>query len=251
MMPPRATLMSRAPLRIRLSSAAPITPRVASVSGTWTVRKSVSVRSVSKSQSSTPTAERALGGDERVVREHAHAQALAGDARHLGSDLAEPEHAERLLAQLDAHELRALPETGVQRAVGRREVARQREHHRDDVLGRGDGVAGGRVEDEHAVPRRRLDVDVVDADTGASDHAELGRRGEHLGGDLGLAAHHERVVVADALAQRARRRARSRRQPRRRRAGVSTPSSAIGSATRMRVTVPVAVRGSAAMLTRR
>ena len=42
------------PVRIRLSSAAPMTPRVASVSGTCTVRKSVSVNSVSKSTSSTP-----------------------------------------------------------------------------------------------------------------------------------------------------------------------------------------------------
>ena len=147
---------------------------------------------------------RAFGGDQRVVGEHAHAQPLAGDACHLGSDLAETEDAERLLAQLDAHELRALPEAGMQGAVGGGKVAREREHHRDGVLGGRDRVAGGCVEHEHAVPRRRLDVDVVDADTGASDHAQSRRGGEHLGGDLGLAANHERVVVADALAERAR-----------------------------------------------
>ena len=148
--------------------------------------------------------ERAFGGDQRVVREHAHAQALAGDTGDLGADLAETEHAERLLAQLDAHELRTLPETGMKRTIGCREVAGQREHHGDDVLGRGDGVTGGRVEDEHAMPGRRFDVDVVDADAGASDHAQPGRRGEHLGGDLGLAANHERVVVGDTLAEHAR-----------------------------------------------
>ena len=54
------------------------------------------------------------------------------------------------------------------------------------------------------MPRRGFDVDVVDADPGASDHTQARRGGEHVGGDLGLAANHERVVVADALAERAR-----------------------------------------------
>ncbi len=146
----------------------------------------------------------ALGRDQRIVGKHSHAQPLARDARNLGSDLPEPEDAERLLAQLDARELRALPQTGVQGALGGGEVARERQHHRDRVFGGGDGVAGGGVEDEHAVSRRGVDIDVVDADTSASDHPQSRRRGEYLCSDLGLTPDHKRVVVADALAERAR-----------------------------------------------
>ena len=54
MMPPRATLISRAPFFIRASSAAPITPRVLSLRGTWTLRKSDCASRVSKSTSSAP-----------------------------------------------------------------------------------------------------------------------------------------------------------------------------------------------------
>ena len=192
----------------------------------------------------------AFDGDQRVVGEHAHAQPLTCDAGHLESDLAEAQDSEGLLAQLDAHETRALPETGVQRAVGGGKVARQRQHHGDRMFGGSDGVAGRGIEDEHAALRCGIDVDVVDADTGAAHHAQPGRCGEHLGGDLGLASHHQRVVVADALAERAGSSPviTSTSPAARRRV---TPSSAIGSATRMRVTVPVAVGGSAVMLTRR
>ena len=62
----------------------------------------------------------------------------------------------------------------MQRAIGGREVAREREHHRDDVLGCRNRVAGRRVEHEHAVPSGRVDVDVVDADTGTPDNAQRG-----------------------------------------------------------------------------
>ena len=92
----------------------------------------------------------------------------------------------------------------MQRAVGGGKVARERQHHGDDVLGRRDGVAGRGVEDENAVSCRGLDVDVVHAHTGTPDHAQSRCRIEDLGRDLGLAPDHERVVVADAFAQRAR-----------------------------------------------
>ena len=44
-------------------------------------------------------------------------------------------------------------------------------------------------------PGGRLDVDVVQADTGPGDHPEPGRVGQGLGIDLGGAAHDERVGV--------------------------------------------------------
>ena len=146
----------------------------------------------------------ALGRDQRIVGKDPHAQPLARDAGNLGSDLPEPEDAECLLAQLDTREPRTLPQTGMKGVIGGREVAGERQHHGEGMFGGRDGVAGWGVEDEHAVSRRGIDVDVVDADSGASDHPKSRRGREHLRGDLGLASDHERVVVADALAERAR-----------------------------------------------
>ena len=47
--------------------------------------------------------------------------------------------------------------------------------------------------------RRRLDVDVVEADPGPADDDEVAARVEHLGGDLGRAADHERGRAGDRL----------------------------------------------------
>ena len=58
----------------------------------------------------------ALGADERVEREHAHAEAAGAVCDQL-ADPPEAEHAERLLVELDAGELRALPPAARQRHV--------------------------------------------------------------------------------------------------------------------------------------
>ena len=83
-----------------------------------------------------------------------------------------PRIAERLLVQLDARELRALPLAGGQRHVRLRDVAREREQQRHRVLGRGHDVRLGRVGDDDPALGRGLDVDVVDAHAGAADHAQ-------------------------------------------------------------------------------
>jgi hypothetical protein len=67
----------------------------------------------------------------------------------------------------------------------------------DRVLGGGDGVGARRVEDEDAGPRRRPEVDVVDADAGPGDDPEPGGGLEHLLVDLRLAADDQGVDVAD------------------------------------------------------
>ena len=51
-------------------------------------------------------------------------------------------------------------------------------------------------------PGGGLEVDIVDADPGAGDDAQVGRGGEDLFGDLGLAADDERVGVAHGVEQR-------------------------------------------------
>ena len=137
---------------------------------------------------------------ERVVGDDAHLQPLraVGDDR---ADIAAADDAERLAGQLDPHEARFLPLAGLRRAIGGRDLAGQREHHRDRVLGGGDRVAVGRVHDDDAALGRRRHVDIVDADAGAPDDFQRVRGGEQLGRDLGRRAHRQPVITGDAAAQ--------------------------------------------------
>ena len=138
-----------------------------------------------------------LRGHQRVVRDDPHLEPLGGDPRHLESDLAESEQPQGLLPELRAHEGLAIPPPCVHRRVSPRDVAGQHEHHPDGVLRRRDGVAGRSVQDQHPVPRRSVEIDVVHPDPGSSDDPEPRSRLEHLGGHLGLAADHQRVDVGD------------------------------------------------------
>jgi hypothetical protein len=53
----------------------------------------------------------------------------------------------------------------------------------------------GRVADDHAGLGRRLDVDVVEPDTGTGHHLQLGGRGDDVRVDGGLGADHDALVV--------------------------------------------------------
>ena len=63
----------------------------------------------------------------------------------------------------------------------------------------------GRVHHQHAAPRRRHEVDVVDAHARAADHLEARRRADHLGVHLAAAADQDRVVGRHELDQLGRR----------------------------------------------
>ena len=117
-----------------------------------------------------------LDGDERVERDDAHAETERA-ARDLLADAPEAEHAERLAGELDAAVLLALPAALLQRGVRLRDVARERDEQPDRVLGRRDDGRLGRVRDDDAAPRRRLDVDVVDSDARAADHLQAASHG--------------------------------------------------------------------------
>ncbi len=121
-----------------------------------------------------------------------------GDDR---ADIAGADEAERLVGDLDAHEAVLLPLAGAGRGVGLGELAGERHHHRDGVLGGGDRIAEGRVHHDDALLGRSRDIDIVDADAGAADDLEvLGRRDDLLG-DLGGRADGEAIIVADDLEQ--------------------------------------------------
>ena len=66
------------------------------------------------------------------------------------------------------------------------------------MLGGGDDVAARRVDDQDSPARRRGHVDVVDSDSGSSNHAQLSSGLDDRGRHAGLAAYDKRVEVGDA-----------------------------------------------------
>src|SRR5690606_20081775 len=107
------------------------------------------------------------------------------------------DQAERLAAHLDAHEAVLLPLALLGGHVRFRQLAGEREHQRDRVLGGGDRIAERRVHHHHALGAGGGDVDVVDPDSGAADYREARRGVEDVLGDLGGRADRQAVVVAD------------------------------------------------------
>ena len=116
-----------------------------------------------------------LGGpaglDVGVVGDDVHAE-RAQPLRDEHADAAEADDADGLLEQLGAGVAAALPLTPGERGVGRADVPRRGEQQRDGELGGADDVGGRRVDHHHAALRRGLDVDVVEADTGARHDLE-------------------------------------------------------------------------------
>ena len=93
---------------------------------------------------------RSLVAQERVVGHHAHLEAdgALGDDR---ADVAASDQAQRLEAELGAHELVLFPLAGLRAGIGLRHLTGDGEHQRDGVFRRGDGVAERRVHDDDAV----------------------------------------------------------------------------------------------------
>ena len=118
----------------------------------------------------------ALGRDERVVGDDAHAQP-ARAARDLLADAAEAEDAERLARELDAAVRAPLPAALLERRVGLRDVARSATSRPIVCSAAETTVDSGAFATTMPAPRRRRDVDVVDADSRAADHLQAARRG--------------------------------------------------------------------------
>ena len=136
--------------------------------------------------------------DVRIIRNDVHIKGkctlcnATADAPHAND-------AERLAAQLHTDERLAIPRARVHRRIRRWDLACKREHHRHCVLRRGNCIATRRVDDNDPALRRRLYVDVVHADTCASNDLEFIGAREHIRRHLRRRAHHESIVVTDDL----------------------------------------------------
>ena len=138
----------------------------------------------------------ALRGDVRVVGDGAHPE-RARPRGHEPADAAVAEQRERLVGELDAREALALPGAVAQRALGRADVAREREQQCERVLGGRDDVRLGGVADDDARRRRGVHVDVVDPDSRAADHAQLAGARDERRVDRRGRAHDERLGVRE------------------------------------------------------
>ena len=149
-----------------------------------------------------------FGREVGIVGDHLHAQAER-PLGHESADVAAADYRQGLAGELDSHEARFLPLARLGRAVCGGNLAGEGEEEGDGVLGRGDGVAVGRVHHHDAAGRRRLDIDIVDPDAGAPHDPErpgpLEERRRHLGGR----AHGEALVAADDGGERRRVEARA------------------------------------------
>src|SRR5581483_11861802 len=107
----------------------------------------------------------------------------------------------QLSGELRASVRLPLPAALLQRRVRLRNVARERDEQSDGVLGGRDDRRLRRVRDEDAAQRRRVHVDVVDADSRATDDLQPDRALEHVGGELRRRADDDGVVPVDDLVQ--------------------------------------------------
>ena len=144
----------------------------------------------------------ALRRHVRVVRDDPHPEPQRAP-RDLLPDPAEAEHAERLAGELDAAVRAPFPAALLERGVRLRDVPRERDEQADGVLGGGDDRGLRRVRHDDPAPRRRVDVDVVDAHARAPDHLQPLGALDQVGGQLGRRADDDRVVAADDLLERA------------------------------------------------
>ena len=161
----------------------------------WSETKSDSAKMRSTLVSSTPSLSARAGREDRVVPENFHFEAGEPFDQQL-ADVAEPEDADGLAGQLAAHEFALLPFAGAGGDIRRNEVAAGGEDHRDHLFGDGVGVRSGGVHHIDVALAGVLDVDGVEAGSGADDQLELRQLVDDLRGDLFTADdQHFRIAV--------------------------------------------------------
>ena len=112
-----------------------------------------------------------------------------------------PGEAESLFPDLLPKKFLFLPFALLHGRVGRRHVAGERQDQPDGQFGHADAVGARSVHDDDAARAGGGDVDVVDTGTGAGNHPQTRGGGDEWRGDLGGAAHDERIGVRKVARQ--------------------------------------------------
>ena len=134
-----------------------------------------------------------LGGQVRVGGQDAHVE-CGGAAGDRLADLPQADDAQRPVPELRPGEAAALPLAATDRRVRGGDLAQQREHQGERVLGGGDRVAGRGVDHHDPGAGGRRQVDPIGADRGDPHHGQTGRScAEELGVYPGLGTDHQPV----------------------------------------------------------
>ena len=136
-------------------------------------------------------------GREGIVSDHRHTEA-GGAPGDLATHPADADKPERFGAQLATHELGARPLAGAHAAVGLDDTADEREREGHGVLGGRGDVPERCVHHVDTARGGRRNVDVVNADAGATHDLQAFRGAEDRGCHLRLAPNDERVDVGNA-----------------------------------------------------
>src|SRR5260221_17003 len=116
----------------------------------------------------------ARGGfaDVRVIAKNAHVECFSAHG-DLASDTSQTDEAQRLAANFGPRGAGFLPAALLNGLIQARTLVGQREEQREGVLRDANGVSAGRAHDQDAAARGFLEVDIVDADSGAANHAQV------------------------------------------------------------------------------
>ena len=106
-----------------------------------------------------------VAGNKRIERNDIHCQCL-GSLGDFDPDATQSNQTQHLVAHFHAHKLVAIPTPLAHRGICHWNVSRQRQHHGDGVLRRGNGIGRRRVDDQDPLPGSRLQVDIVGSHTG-------------------------------------------------------------------------------------
>ena len=129
--------------------------------------------------------------DEGIECEDAHIKGFGAEG-NFAADATEADEAESLAADFGAGG-GFLPAAFAHGGVELGELTNEGEEECESVLGDADGAAARSAHDEDAAFRGGFEVDVVDANAGAADGAEVGSFVEEVGGDFGGAPDDEGV----------------------------------------------------------
>ena len=142
-----------------------------------------------------------VGGHVRVVGDHMHPERPGPIGDEL-ADATEADHRQRLVGQFDTLPTRTFPAASRQRRVRLGDVAGLSQQQRHRVLGGRDDVALRCVDHHDPTTGRRLDIDVVEPDAGATDDEQLVGVLQNLGGDLRRGSNDEALRTDDVVEQR-------------------------------------------------
>ena len=136
----------------------------------------------------------------RIVRNDAHAE-RDGAAAEFTADPAHSNHAECFVIKLDAFEIFSVPTFSAHACVCLGDFSGNRKQQRKRVFSRGNGVSTRRIQHDDAAARGRLNIDIVHADSSATNHSQSRTGIQDLRRHLCLAADNERAELRNNLDQ--------------------------------------------------